>query len=79
MKIAELVEQAFLAGYRHGVESLAVWKSGAQLVGTMGLPLSDVLKAAPEDCRDAYRIFLERQQVRHDGVEKPIVVEQDHA
>jgi hypothetical protein len=64
--IAELVEQAFLAGYRHGVSSFAVWKHGAQLVGTMERPLGEVLKRAPEDCKLEYGIFLEQQKVRNE-------------
>lgn len=70
--IANLVEAAFLAGYRHGVESFAVWRQGAQLVGALERPISEVYKRAPDDCKDAYRMFLQRQQVRHDGEEKPI-------
>ena len=77
MKIAELVEEAFLAGYRHGVESYAVWRNGAQLVGALERPISEVMKRAPEDCRDVYRMFLEKAQHRHDGIEKPIIIEDD--
>lgn len=77
MKIHQLVEQAFLAGYRHGVESFAIWRGGMQLVGCLERPLSEVFKHAPEDCKDAYRLYLEKQQEKHDGVERPIILQGD--
>lgn len=77
MRMHELVEQAFLAGYRHGVENFAIWRSGERLVGALQRPIGEVLKKAPDDCRDAYRMFLESHQKRHDGDERPIRLEHD--
>lgn len=67
--IAELVEEAFLAGYRHGVEQFATWRSGEQLVGARLLPMRDVMRTAKEDCTDAYRSFLERRKRLHDKID----------
>jgi hypothetical protein len=71
--IAELVEAAYLAGYRHGVTSFAFWKGGQQFCGNSShIRLADVLREAPTDCREGYESFLRGQQVRHDGDERPI-------
>jgi hypothetical protein len=64
------VEAAFLAGYRHALEQYAWWKDGEQLVGVGRFRLSDVMKAAPEECREAYKSFLDKQKVRHDGTDE---------
>lgn len=66
IQIGELVEQAFLAGYRHGVESYAVWRDGQQLVGCLERPMGEVFRRAPEDCKDAYRMFLNQHRRRDD-------------
>ena len=71
-RIAHLVEDAFLAGYRHGVESFSVWRAGAQVVGTLERSLSEVFRRAPDDCREAYRMFLQSKQKRHDGEERSL-------
>ncbi len=68
--VGEIVEAAFLAGYRHGLEQYAWWKDGEQLVGTGRVRLSDAMKAAPDDCLVAYKYFLSQQKVRHDGVDE---------
>ena len=63
-KIAELVEAAYLEGYRKGMEAYAWWKDGEQLLGNGRVRLSDALKRAPDDARELYRSFLDGQRVR---------------
>lgn len=75
--IAQLVENAYLAGYRYGLTAFAFWKDGQQFVGNSScVRLSEALKHAPEDCKEEYGMFLRAQQVRHDGDERPIVLEE---
>lgn len=66
LTIGQLLEQAYLEGWRKGVESYAWWKDGQQLVGSGIVRLSDALKAAPQEAQDYYRSFLERQREKHD-------------
>lgn len=65
-KIAELVEAAYLEGYRRGMEDYAWWKDGEQLLGNGRVRLSDAMKNAPDDAREHYRRFLEKQRARFD-------------
>jgi hypothetical protein len=63
-KIAELVEAAYLEGYRVGMEAYAWWKDGEQLLGNGRIRLADAMKNAPDDAREHYKRFLEKQRER---------------
>ncbi len=63
-KIAELVEAAYLEGYRKGMEAYAWWKDGEQLLGNGRVRLADAMKSAPDDARELYKRFLDGQRER---------------
>lgn len=64
MQVRELIEAAFLAGYREGVTAYAWWKNGEQMVGTCGHRLAPALRAAEENAKPAFDLFLEKQRGR---------------
>ena len=65
-KIAELVEAAYLEGFRKGMEAYAWWKDGEQLLGNGRVRLADAQKSAADDAREHYRRFLDGQRERFD-------------
>ena len=65
-KIAELVEAAYLEGYRKGMEAYAWWKDGEQLLGNGRVRWSDAVKNAPDEAREHYKRFLDGQRARFD-------------
>lgn len=64
MKVAELIEQAFLAGYRAGQASYAWWKNGEQFVGSCGKLLRDAQREAPQDAKPHFEIFMRDSEAR---------------
>lgn len=60
--LKELLEQAYIDGWRQGVEMYAVWQNGRQLVGMGRLMLSEAQKAAPEEAKPYFDSWLERQR-----------------
>lgn len=69
MTVAEVLEAAYVDGWRKGVEAYAVWKDGRQLVGMGRISLGDAQKAAPEDAKPFFEMFMQRQRRTFDGDE----------
>lgn len=67
--VAEIIEDAFVMGWRKGVEAYAVWKDGQQLVGIGRFTLSDAQKSAAEDAKPFFEQFMSHQRAVFDGDE----------
>lgn len=72
LTLLELLEQAYVEGWRRGVEAYAVWKDGQQLVGMGRYCLSDAQKAAPEDAKPLFELWLEKQRAAFGRDEEPV-------
>lgn len=58
--VAEVVEAAYLAGYRDGLTSQAYWEDGQRWVGRyVPSRLETAIAGQKEACREPYRMFLE--------------------
>ncbi len=62
MQVKKLLEDAFIAGYRSGVEAFAHWQDGQQLVGTTGTRLSEAKKMAEADALPWFNTFIEQKR-----------------
>lgn len=62
LTMKDLLQQAYVEGWRKGVEAYAVWKDGRQLVGMGRFSLGDAQKSAPEDAQPLFEIWLRKQR-----------------
>ncbi len=63
MKVVELVNAAYVAGYREALQTWAFWKDGGQYVGnSTQTPLSEVMRSAPSDVAVPFTRWLGTQE-----------------
>lgn len=61
LNVRQLVEDAFLAGWRSSLEAYSVWKDGQQ-VTAMGRNMREEQKTADKNAKDYFDAFLEQQR-----------------
>lgn len=68
LPIRELLEKAWLDGYRMGVTAFAHWKDGQQIVGNCSMRLGDALRNIEDDeyAKAMFNSFLEKQRAKHE-------------
>jgi hypothetical protein len=65
--LADVLESAYIEGFRKGVEAYAWWKDGEQFVGSGRYSLSDARKSSAEDAKPMFDTWLERQREAFKG------------
>lgn len=63
----DVLAEAYLTGFRDGMERYAHWKDGQQFVGTCGTRLETARRLAEEDVKPLFSLWLLRKQKSVDG------------
>lgn len=65
MKVRDVIEQAYIAGYRHALHTWAFWKDGRQYVGnSTHMPLDEAEQHAAEILEYPIERFIEKMTER---------------
>ncbi len=64
--VLDVLEKAYVEGWRKACEMYAVWNSGEQIVG-MNRRLAEVQRDAAEVAKPYFENWLERQKQTFDG------------
>ncbi len=59
-----LLNKAYYAGIREGIEQYAHWKDGVQYVGTCGTTLKDALARIDSEERRAEELLTDRKETK---------------
>ena len=60
----KLLNKAYYAGIREGIEQYAHWKDGVQYVGTCGRTLKDALKDIDAEEKRALELLEDRKEIK---------------
>lgn len=66
MTMRQLVEAAYVEGWRRSLEAYSIWKNGEQLTA-MGRNMRAEQARAPETCKDEFERWLARQRETFSG------------
>ncbi len=66
MTVKEMLEQAYVEGWRKACEMYATWNNGEQLVG-FGRRLAEVKRESAETAKPYFDAWLERARERGDN------------